>query len=360
MFGLADASAPEFAMTHVCPPFRPLTIARSVALCLLAAAPAVAQSGLPANLPPGLSDILQQIRERVVQGRVERRTAALAVMGYNMIPSGSASAVQISRGVASDGSADTRLVLGQFGDGATISDDVPIFVEGYIGYARYDPRFVGSGGQDARRLPLRWNNLSATVGVGVDIRLAPNLFLRPILNGAAGVALSDEALAQAYVNWRYDQRIRVVDRTQLNAWAAGGSLTLAYYDYRPARDIDAELRYTELHLRTFGSTVTGAPSRAEARSLSLWTRYREQTGLELFGGPIRWVAEFNGSLFLGDQRRGVGFNWATQFGGGIELDIGRLEIGALGFNVTRLRVLSRYLYADRNVRGVSIGAGLSF
>jgi hypothetical protein len=81
-------------MMSASPPFRPLTIACSATLCLPAAGPAVAQPGLPGSLPPGLSGILQQIRERVVQGRVERRTAALAVTRAT-IPASSAAAARL-------------------------------------------------------------------------------------------------------------------------------------------------------------------------------------------------------------------------------------------------------------------------
>ncbi len=75
---------------------------------------------------------------------------------------------------------------------------------------------------------------------------------------------------------------------------------------------------------------------------------------------MRWVVAANASGILGDQRRGLAFDWMTKWGGGIELDIERHGIGALGLYATRVRVPGRYLYGDNGVRGVSFGVGVSF
>jgi hypothetical protein len=284
----------------------------------------------------------------------------LGIMGYNVIPDGTASAVQIDRGVRTDDGSDSGLVLGQIGAGFTVSEGFPLFLEGYIGYARYDPRFVFSRGEEARRLPTRWNSLSMTIGVGWDFRLAENLYLRPIVNAALGHASSDAALLGSYVSIKTDTDLDILDQARLNAWGIGGSLVLAYYDHQPRREIDVELRYTEMQLRSFGDTLPEARGRSEARALSIWTRLRWPTGAEAFGRPMRWVIEGTNSYFLGDQREALGFGWMAKVGGGVEFDIGRHEIGAFGLYANRVRLLGRYLFGEHNVQGFSIGIGISF
>jgi hypothetical protein len=229
-----------------------------------------------------------------------RPGGVLGLMGYNVTPDGSTNAVQVDRGVQAGGDeGDPTLTLGQFGVGFTVSESFPLFLEGYFGYARYDPRAVFSDGEEARRTPLRWNNVAATVDVGYDIRLAEYLFLRPVLNASLGYAASDASLFAAFVRYRTDVDISALADSHVNVWGLGGSLTFAYYDYRPERDIDVELRYTQIHLQTLGDTLPAARGTSIARTLGLWTRLRWPTGWEAFGRPIRWVVDASASYYLG-------------------------------------------------------------
>jgi hypothetical protein len=290
-----------------------------------------------------------------------RPGGVLGLMGYNATPDGSTNAVQVNRGTqVGGGEGDPELTLGQFGVGFTVSESFPLFLEGYLGYARYDPRALFTGGEEARRVPLRWNNVAATAGVGYDIRLAEYLYLRPVLNASLGYAASDAALFGAFLQYRTGADVSPLTDSHVNVWGLGGSLTLAYYDYRPARDIDVELRYTQLHLQTFGDTLPAARGDSIARTLGLWTRLRWPTGREAFGRPIRWVIDGSASYYLGDQRDALGFAWSAKVGGGIEFDVGRYEVGALGINLTRVRLIGRYFFGDKNVTGTSFGIGISF
>jgi hypothetical protein len=228
-----------------------------------------------------------------------------------------------------------------------------------MGTARYDPRAVFTG-LGARRVPLRWNNITATIGVGYDIRLGEYLWLRPILNLAGGYAASDASLFGGFLEWRFGADVPELTDKHVNAWGFGGSLMLAYYDHRPARDIDVELRYTQLRLATFGDTLREARGTSDAITLGLWARYRWPMGVEAFGRPVRWAVDGNFSTYLGDQRDIMGFAWAAKVGGGIELDIGRHEIGGLGLYLSRVRLMARYFFADGGVTGTSVGLGFSF
>jgi opacity protein-like surface antigen len=308
-------------------------------------------------------DVADQIQSRLAQARTglqSRSGGVLGLFGYNMVPDGSTNALTVNRGSFNSGEGSPTLTLGQLGFGFTVSESLPIFLESYLGYARYDPRAYITGGEEARRLPLRWNNVAATLGVGYDIRLAENLWLRPILNGSLGYAAPDSSLFGSFINYRTGVDISPLTDRHMNVYGLGGSLVLAYYDYTPARNIDVELRYTQLRIQSFGDTPSGIGGSSTARTLGLWTRLRWPTGWEAFGRPVRWVIDGSGSAYLGDQREALGFNWSVKIGGGIEFDVGRHEFGLMGINLNRVRLIGRYFYGDHGVTGTSFGIGMSF
>ena len=68
----------------------------------------------------------------------------LGLLGYNVVPDVTASSLTISRG----GQEDTGLQTTQFGLGFTVDQDFPLYLEGFLGYSRYDPRFVFSDGAE--------------------------------------------------------------------------------------------------------------------------------------------------------------------------------------------------------------------
>lgn len=317
------------------------------------AAPAAAQ---------GAAETVEDVLGRLdaLRAQIGRRGGGLvALMGYNMTPDGSANAVQVNRTTASTELGSNILTLGQFGAGFTVAESFPLWLEGYVGYARYDPRAVFTG-VEARRSPLRWNNVTSTIGVGYDFRLGEYLWLRPILNASLGYAASDLSLFGRYLGWRFGTDLDALTDQQAFVAGLGGSLMLAYYDYQPERDIDVELRYTQLELQTFGDTVRPARGRATARTVGLWARYRWPTGWEAFGRPVRWVLDGSASWYVGDQAAVLGFDWSVKAGGGIEVDVGRYEVGAVGIYLSRVRLVARYFYGDGGVTGASVGIGMSF
>ena len=340
---------------------RPSRDLRPLATALVAGALLVVASATPAMAqrsrltPEEIAERLRQLRENVAV----RRGGVIALMGYNVVPDGSANAVTINRSQSGEEASPT-FTAGQLGFGFTVSESVPLFMESYIGYARYDPRALFTG-EATRYLPLRWNNLTGTIGIGYDIRLADNLWLRPILNGSLAYATSDANLLATLLGHRLDLDIDVdLPGLQMNVYGYGGSLMLAYYDYRAERDIDIELRYTQIHLQTFGNTFPAARGDATAKTLGLWGRYRWPTGREAFGRPVRWVLDGSATSYLGDQKDALGFAWSVKVGGGIEFDVGRYEIGAFGIELSRVRLIGRYFQGDNGVTGLSFGIGMSF
>lgn len=317
---------------------------------LLLCAVLLAGLAMPAAAQTSPSDILTGFRPR--------NGGVLGLMGFNMTPDGSANALQFNRTEAQDSA--SLVTMGQFGFGFTVSQSFPLYLEAFGGYARYDPRYIMTNGEQSRRTSLRWNNVTGTLGVGYDIQIAQNLYIRPIINGALGYAAPDSTLFGWFVERRTGIDTSVLTDRHANVYGLGGSLVLAYYDHLPAREIDLELRYTNLQLQTFGDTFRGVQTSSNAQTLYLWARYRWPTGWEAFGRPMRWVTDFNASWYFGDQQAALGFGWAVKVGGGIEFDIGRYEIGAMGINLNRVRLVARYMYGDHNVTGNSVSLGVSF
>jgi hypothetical protein len=290
-------------------------------------------------------------------GRTPRSVSEgiLDLLAYSVVPDGTVSTLQINRGNEDD----VGVSLGQLGAGFTWSKSFPLYLEGFLGYARYDPRFVFSDGQEQRRIPTRWDQLSATVGVGWDFPLGGNFYLRPIANAAIAQATTDATLAVSLLEFRRSQEVAALDDARMNAYGVGGSLVLAYYDHLPAREIDIELRGTDLYLQTFGDTSGDLRANTNALTVNLWARYRWPTGLEAFERPIRWVAEAQHSHFFGDPQAALGFEYLTKVGGGIEFDLGAHRIGAFGLYTQRVRVVGRYVFG-LNVNGFSVGLGITF
>lgn len=146
------------------------------------------------------------------------------------------------------------------------------------GTARYDPAFLASNGNEERRLPVRWNTLSGTGGIGWDFPIATNLVLRPIFNFSRGHVESDASLAGRPIGSRIGKEIEFLENGRMNAYGLCSSIMLDYERYRPANEIDVELRYTNIFLRTFGSTPEAVAGGVSAQSASLWARYRAPTG----------------------------------------------------------------------------------
>jgi hypothetical protein len=329
-------------------------VIRLIWLCLLLLAGAAhAQTDSQVDqIAARLADIRTNLRSR--------QASVLGLIGYNMTPDGATNSLQISRGSTAPSGSSNVLQLGQYGSGFTVAESLPLYMEGFIGTARYDPRAIFSGGETSRPVPLRWNNIASTIGLGWDIKLMDNLYLRPIINGSLGIMASDVALFGGFIRYRTGRDFPLLTDRHVNVYGLGGAITVAWYDYRPEFIFETELRYTGLALQTFGDTLPAARGASNARTLGLWTRYRWPTGIEAFGRETRWVLEGSASWYPGAQTQNLGYTWAARIGGGFEFDTGRYEFGAFGLNVNRVRLTGSYFFGDKGVTGLSFGLGLSF
>lgn len=298
-----------------------------------------------AQTPPPLSN-----QARLNTSVQSQANAVLAIMSYTTVPDVTTSSLSINNGTTGNpGFGQTQL-----GGGFTLSRTFPLYLEGTLALSRYDPTFVATDGATQRLLPVKWNTASTTVGIGWDFPITDELRFRPILNGTVGRVTSDLRVAQTVLNHVADTNLQFLDDGALNAYGYGGSLMLDYEHYREKYEVDVELRATDIHLRSFGSSSSGVQGSANAQELSLWARYRAPTGLHALDKPVRYVLETAYSQYFGDSSGVLGFNNLTSLGVGLELDSSHYPVF-----VTRTRAMVRYVFGH-NVHGVSFGFAMSF
>jgi hypothetical protein len=276
--------------------------------------------------------------------------AVLSMMGLMLTPDVTTGSLSFSN----EATGNPDFAMTSLGGGFTTSKAFPLFLEGTAGISRYDPTFVASDGVEERAIPVKWNVLTVTVGIGWDFPVAKDLVLRPMANLSYGHLESDTSLAGRLIESRSDATLEFLDGGRLDAYGLGGSLMLDYENYLPEREIDLELRYTNIQLQSFGSTSTGAKGSAAAQSVNLWSRWRAPTGLTLMERPMRYVLEYVYTRFLGDLDGVLGFNHLNSVGAGLELDVSKYDI-----IMTRARLVGRYKFGD-NVTGWSVGFAVSF
>jgi hypothetical protein len=321
-----------------------------VAVGLMSASPALAQGAL-SNV--NLGNILGSSLRRNADG-------VLGMLGYSVMPGAAASSLQISHAATSD----PGLIMGQYGSGFTVSDSFPLYLEGYLGYSRYSPGFVFQDdvGRITARLPVDWDSVAATGGIGWDFKLSDHWVLRPIVDVTAGFVASDLTLAGAAIASHFDRNnlaLKFLRNGTLNAAGAGASLVLAYYIKREAYEFDLELRSTNNYLTSYGGTSRAARGEANSISTAIWARLRWPTGFTMLRRPVRYVLETQHSLSFGDQAKALGFNHLSRIGAGLETDTGALKLGAFGMYAQRIRITGSYIFGP-NVSGWSTGIGISF
>ena len=280
--------------------------------------------------------------------------AALSLMTFTVTPDVTASNLSINDN-SSDGSSGTSdLLMTQLGGGATLDDEVPIYLEGNLGLSRYDPQFVISNGEESKTFPAKWNTVSVSGGVGWDFELSERWVIRPIANLSLGTVASDLRIADWVLDHKAAKETEFLEHGRLNAFGLGGSLMLDYELFSPQHDIDAEIRYSYIHLQSFGDTSEVVQGQADAENLSLYLRRRAPTGLMLLSKPLRYVLEGARTEYFGDQRGMLGFNALNSLGAGFEMDSSKYDI-----IISRTRLVGRYMFGE-NTAGYSVGLAVSF
>ena len=295
-----------------------------------------------------------QSLQDILFGRAQRQAqGALAVFGISAIPSETASTLQLEIDTATENRYE--FVAGQLGGGFTISESFPLYLEGFIGYNRYDPTLLLTRGAEVSRLPLKWTSVSATGGIGWDFKITDDLILRPMVHIAAGRVQTDLSVAGTFVANRLGLDVSFLESGGFWVGGLGGSLGLQYnHRWENDYEVDATLKYTHIRLEPIAGEKDLSAS-ADAATAALWTRLRVPTGLDLFQRPVRWVFEASGAYLPGDQGKALEAEWLGQVGSGIEIDLEKTFVPL----VTTTRLVARYTFGE-NLTGFSIGLAASF
>jgi hypothetical protein len=298
----------------------------------------------------GADDTVEQILDRAI----ERRAAgALAVLGLSAVPSETASTLALETGRGDAGGTDFR--AGQLGGGFTWSDTFPLYLEGYIGWNRYDPVFVFSDGTEQRRTEAKWNSFALSGGIGWDFKVSENVVLRPMALIALGEVVSDATLGAFFVGRKLGVETDFLIDGGLTAGGLGGALTMAYNErWDNDWEVDVTLRYSNLRLEPIGGDKDVVGS-ATAQTTALWSRLRVPTGYRAFDRPVRMVGEFSVGHYGGDQEELFNTPWIAQVGFGGEIDVSKTRIPF----ATTARAVVRYTKGE-NLEGISLGFAVSF
>jgi hypothetical protein len=279
----------------------------------------------------------------------KRTDAFMTITGYSLTPDVTTGSLSIT----DKGGENQNLQMVSLGGGDRISANFPLYLEGTIAFNRYNPTFTDGIGNSSVTVPVKWTGITGTGGIGWDFPLTDNLRIRPIANIMLGHVESDLSVAGRIIENKTGVDLQFLNGGRMNAYGTGGSLMLDYEDYKPEREYDAELRYTNIAINTFDSS-TAVQGSADSQSLGLWARARYPTPLTVLERPLRAVFELAHTEFLGQLRGALGFDSLSSVGTGFEVDR-----SASDPMFSRVRLVFRYQFGQ-NVRGTSIGLAASF
>lgn len=282
----------------------------------------------------------------------EYAAGSLAVLSLAGIPDDSASAISLR---SNTGDREYDFKSAQLGGGFRLSEGIPLYLEGYIGYARYDPVFTFSDTGETTAVPLKWTSLAVTGGVGYQFDLGERWKVTPMAHISVGRTQSDASVGAQVIANRLGLERDFVESGGLWAGGAGGSLTVDYdLPLENDREFEASLRYTHIEYWPIGDDEDLLIESTAANAV-LWARYRFPTGKQMFGRPVRWVGDLSFSYLLGDQAIVLGTDWLARVGGGVEVDLSDTWVPW----VSTTRLMVRY-YGSDTVNGYTVGLGISF
>jgi hypothetical protein len=244
--------------------------------------------------------------------------------------------------------------MAQVGGGFTLRGDKPLYLEGLLAASSYNPSFVVNFNGQALRIPVKWDGVTATGGVGWDFPLSPHFVVRPILDVVIGHIASKLTLASLPFKSDSGGPSDFLVDGRLTVGGVGGALMLEYTDHEPRGELDASLRYTGIGLRSTSVSNAALEGNADASTIGAWIRWRRPTGLIALDRPLRFLVEAAHSEYIGSQRGALGFDRLTSVGAGLELDI-----SAHGLWFERARVVVRHLMGE-HASGTSIGLSVGF
>ncbi|MGV6848533.1 MAG: autotransporter outer membrane beta-barrel domain-containing protein [Marinibacterium sp.] len=295
---------------------------------------------------PTLDAVFKQLQRQNAEG-------SMAILSLVGIPDDSASTIVLGSGQTGR---EYDYKQSQIGGGFRLAKDIPLYLEGYAGYARYDPvLFFQSGGSQTSTLPLKWTSAAATGGIGWEFDLGEHVKFRPMVHVSLGRTQSDASVAAQAIANRLGLDASFLESGGIWAGGLGASATLAYDRRWPSdHQFEARLRFTHLEYRPVGDDKDLIAS-ATAANAVFWTRYRFPTGWRLFNRPVRGVTDASISYLGGDQSKVLRTKWLGRVGIGGEIDLSETFVPW----VSTTRLMVRY-YGSDTVSGFSAGIGISF
>ena len=233
----------------------------------------------------------------------KRADALMTITGYSLTPDVTTGNLKINS--SSSGRSDLQMT--SLGGGDRISANFPLYIEETMAFNRYNPTFTDGVGNSSVNIPMYWNSITGTGGIGWDFPITDQLRFRPIANVMLGHLESDASIATRYINNNRDINLQFINSGRMNSYGLGGSVMLDYENYKPDQEIDIELRYTNIGIQTFDSS-TAVQGSADSQSLSFWARSRIPTPFMALDRPLRAVFEVANTQFLGDLRGTLGFS----------------------------------------------------
>ena len=329
----------EFAVPiEHCDPVMPMSRFLTV-LCALSFAGQVSAQTL-------IDEVLKEVQRTNARG-------SLAALGIAGLPDDSASAIALES-TGQEDSFDYKSA--QLGGGFRLGENTPLYLEGYIGYNRYDPVLFLSGTGLSSPLPLKWTSVAATGGIGWEFDLAEHLVFRPMVHLSLGRVQSDSSVAAQIISEElgFDD-VSFAKSGGIWAGGYGASVALAYRRrWESDHELEVTLRHTELEYRPIGEDED-LLVRSRAANAVLWSRYRFPTGWRLWNRPVRGVTDFSASYLAGDQKYILQTDWLARIGIGGEVDFSETWVPI----ISTTRFMVRY-YEGESVKGFSAGLGVSF
>ena len=101
----------------------------------------------------------------------KRADALMTITGYSLTPDVTTGNLKITNG--SDGKADLQMT--SLGGGDRVSASFPLYLEGTIALNRYNPTFTDGVGNSTVNIPMYWNSITGTGGIGWDFPITDQL-----------------------------------------------------------------------------------------------------------------------------------------------------------------------------------------
>ena len=200
-----------------------------------------------------------------------------------------------------------------------------------VGYATIDnsQNILGDTFIDSR-----WKALSGSVGTGLIV---------PVLDNFAVITALDLGLSHMTNKGGYSGTFSgtassifdgILFNWDTDAWL--GSLVFGC-DYarlfREVYDLNVKGRYTYSHVSSFNESGSFPAFKGNAQTISLAVELKHPLAFSLAQFPVSGIAHLGDTLFVGDNRKALGFDSFFDLGYSLEIDI-----SDMGFFVNSLRI----------------------